>query len=126
MLGDADLLRMGATGGGEVARLPVGDFAVGAPADFVVTDDPARLLAGERAAVLLMVRAGKPLCGIPGWMAAGGVPSQTIGIDGTEHGLEAGLFRRLRAIVRAHPQAAVATWLGTLRFPGPAARADAV
>ena len=126
VLDDAELLGMGSTGSGEVARLPVGGFTVGAPADFVVTDDPARLLAGERAAVRLVVRAGKPLCGTPGYMAAGQVPGPTIEIDGTEHALEASLFRRLRAIVRDHPLAARAAWLGALRFPGVTARADAV
>jgi cytosine/adenosine deaminase-related metal-dependent hydrolase len=125
-LGEEDLLRMGTAGSGEVARLPVGGFTVGAPADFLVTDDPLRLLAGERAAVLLVVRAGKPLCGTAAYMAAGQVAGQAIAIDGTEHRLEASLFRRLRAIVRAHPHGARAPWLGTLRFPNAAARGDAV
>ncbi len=126
VLTDDALLEMAAQGSGEVARLPVGALVVGAPADFVATDDPARLLAGERAAVLLVVRAGRPLCGTREYMGQGEVLGETIVVDGVERTLEASLFRRLRAILRDHASAGRASWLATLRFAVAGVRRDAV
>ncbi|HEY7516117.1 MAG TPA: amidohydrolase family protein, partial [Vicinamibacteria bacterium] len=126
VLTDDALLVMAAQGSGEVARLPVGALVAGTPADFVATDDPARLLAGDRAAVLLVVRAGKPLCGARDYMAQGGVRGETIVVDGVARTLDASLHRRLRTILRDHAPAARASWLAGLELPGVAARSDAV
>ncbi len=121
-----ELLRMAAGASGEVARLPVGGFTVGAPADFLVTENPERLLSGERSAILLVVQRGQPLYGTSEYMSEAGIGSAPIQIDGAERVLEASLFRRLRAILRRHSRAADASWLATVRFPEPGAQSDAV
>jgi cytosine/adenosine deaminase-related metal-dependent hydrolase len=126
VLADDELLALATTHSGEVARLPVGGFAAGAPADFVVTEDPRRLLAGERAAVLLVVRAGKALCGTSSYMSAAGAAGHGIVLDGSERTLEASLFRRLRAILRSSASAARARWLTGVTLSEAASRADAV
>jgi len=116
VFGDGELLELAAARSGEVARLPVGGFDPGAPADLVVTDDPARLLGGERAAVLLVVRAGQPLYGTSAYMEAAGVAGHAIGIDGAERALEASLFRRLRAILRSSPLGSSVPWLAGIQL----------
>jgi cytosine/adenosine deaminase-related metal-dependent hydrolase len=126
VFGDGELLELATSRSAEVARLPVGGFETGAPADLLVTDDPALLLAGGRAAVLLVVRAGKPLYGTSAHMAAAGVAGHGIGIDGAERMLEASLFRRLRAILRSCPSSASVPWLAGVQLSGPASRSDAV
>jgi cytosine/adenosine deaminase-related metal-dependent hydrolase len=126
VLADDELLALATTRSGEVARLPVGGFAAGAPADFVVTEDKHRLLAGERAAVLLVVRAGRPLCGTPSYMSAAGAAGQRIVVDGSDRTLEASLFRRLRAILRSSASAARARWLSGVTVSEAASRSDAV
>jgi cytosine/adenosine deaminase-related metal-dependent hydrolase len=126
VLPDDELLAMATSGSATVARLPVGGLAAGAPADLLATDDPRRLLSGERAAVHLVVRSGRPLLGTVEDMRGAGIRGGTIVVEGVERALEAGLLRRLRGILRAHPWAARAAWVGALGVPEAAARADAV
>jgi cytosine/adenosine deaminase-related metal-dependent hydrolase len=53
ILDDAALLRLATTESAAVARLPVGGVEDGAPADFLVTGSPERLLEGDRLAGIL-------------------------------------------------------------------------
>jgi len=123
---DDELLRLASEGSGEVARLPVGGFTPGAPADFLVAESVGALLDGDRRAVTLVIVAGRPLCGTPENMEAAGVPSGRLQVEGSERALEASLFRRLRAILRRHPVAARTPWLRDVEVPAPFSRADAV
>jgi hypothetical protein len=126
VLADEELLGLATIASGEVARLPVGGFEVGAPADFLVTEDPARLLGGERRAVLLVVRAGKPLYGSRSYMTEAGGAGLAFLVDGEERVLEASLFRRLRTILRSWPSFREVPWLSGLELAEPASRSDAV
>lgn len=126
VLAGSELLRLASEASGEVARLPVGGFVLGAPADFLVTERPPDLMAGERPAIHLVVVRGQPLYGTSMYMSAAGVASDCIWIDGIERALERSLFRRLRVILRDHSRAMEAPWLATLHFPAPSAQPDAV
>ncbi len=126
VLRDEELLRLATLASGEVARLPVGAFAPGAPADFLVVRNASDLVSGAREALDLVVVRGHPLYGTPEHMSAAGVASQSLRIEGALRALETSLCRRLRAILRDHPRTADASWLATLDFPGPERRADAV
>jgi cytosine/adenosine deaminase-related metal-dependent hydrolase len=117
IVADDELLRLATEGSGEVARMPVGGFAPGAPADFVLARGPAELVTGARTAVELVVVRGEPLYGNPEYLRAAGVKSQPIRVDGAPRALEASLCRRLRAILRDHPRAAEASWVRGLDFP---------
>jgi Amidohydrolase family len=126
ILADAELLHLATSASGEVARLPVGGFEAAAPADFLVTDDPGRLLDGERTAVLLVIRSGKPLYGTRSFMTAAGATARAIIVDGEERALEASLFRRLKTILRSWPPSAEVAWLSGIELPEAASRSDAV
>ena len=123
---DDDLLAIASSGSAEVARLPAGGFAAGAPADFVVVESLDAVLRGDRRAISLTIVAGRPLCGTPEHMKAAGVASGALRLEGAERALEANLFRRLRAILRRHPAALSASWLANVAFSDPLARSDAV
>jgi len=111
VLGDAELLALATEGTAEVARLPVGAFTPGSPADFVVVDSLERLLAGDRRAVALVIVAGRPVYGTPellGPLAAAWVP---LVVDGTERRIEAPLGRRAGAILKRHCRRRDVGWL---------------
>lgn len=111
-LGDAEVLRLGTVDAAAVARLPAGGTEEGAPADLLAVDSPERLLAGDRGAIALLLVDGRALWGRPGLVAAAGVDAEPLGVDGEERCLEAGIARRLRGLVRRHPGAREASWLG--------------
>jgi cytosine/adenosine deaminase-related metal-dependent hydrolase len=112
---DVALLDLATRRSAAVFGLPVGGTDVGDVADWLVVDEPARLLAGERGAVQLVVVAGRALYGRRDWLATLGVPAQECEVDGHPRALHADLARLLRAIVSAHPAARRAPWLATVR-----------
>jgi cytosine/adenosine deaminase-related metal-dependent hydrolase len=111
-LGDEALLRLATVDAAAVARLPAGGMEEGAPADLLAIDSPERLLAGERGAIALLLVDGRALWGRPVLVAAAGVEAEPLRLDGEERRLEAGIARRLRGLVRRHPGAREASWLG--------------
>jgi cytosine/adenosine deaminase-related metal-dependent hydrolase len=110
--GDEALLRLATVDAAAVARLPAGGTEAGAPADLLAIDSPERLLAGERGAIALLLVDGRALWGRPVLVAAAGVEAEPLRLDGEERRLEAGIARRLRGLVRRHPGAREASWLG--------------
>jgi cytosine/adenosine deaminase-related metal-dependent hydrolase len=84
----------------EVARLPVGGFGDGAPADLLATRSLARLLAGEREGVSLLVVRGRVVYGEPKLVAAGGAPSIPLSVDGAARALAAAPGRRLASLLK--------------------------
>ncbi len=115
-LSDEALLGLATRGSAEVARLPAGDASPGAPADLLVTGSLPALLAGQRAAVALLIVRGEPVCGEPGLMASCGRPAADFVLDGRERALASPLARRLRALVRRHPVLRGTAWLSTLEI----------
>lgn len=113
-LDDAALLRLLTTGSGEVARMPVGGFEPGAPADFVATASLESLLAGDRRAVALVVVRGVAVYGEPALLRAAGRPVARLGVEDEERALEAELGRRLASLLRRHPAVRRAAWSAAL------------
>jgi cytosine/adenosine deaminase-related metal-dependent hydrolase len=107
ILSDGELIDLATRGSGEVARLPVGGTAPGSPADLLVVDSIDRLMEGDRRALALVMREGRPLLGLREWVAKG-VP---IAIDGEERALEPSLGARAASLLRRYPQARRAAWL---------------
>jgi cytosine/adenosine deaminase-related metal-dependent hydrolase len=103
---DAELLELATRGSAEVARLPVGDLAPGAPADLLAVASTETLLAGQRRALDLVLVAGRPLYGAPSLVQ--GTPVQ---VDETRRSLEPGLARRLAGLLRQHPHLRGVPWL---------------
>jgi cytosine/adenosine deaminase-related metal-dependent hydrolase len=102
VLGDDDLLALATSGTAEVARLPAGALTPGAPADLLVAGSRDALLAGRRAAVALLMVAGRALYGSPGLMAGTGARTVPMMVDGEERALEASIARRAASRLRAH------------------------
>lgn len=115
-LPDAALLELASAGSAEVARLPVGGVSVGAPADLLAVRSPEALLAGDRRAVLLVVVAGRPRYGLPEFLAAAGVPSLALEVDGERRALERSLGRRAAGLLRSFPSLSRLGWLEAVRF----------
>ncbi len=115
-LADEALRGLATRGSAEVARMPVGDAQPGAPADLLVTGSLEALLAGERAAVALLVVRGEPVCGEPELRAKSGRPAVAFVLDGTPRALVSPLARRLRSLVRRHPVLRGTSWLSTLEI----------
>jgi cytosine/adenosine deaminase-related metal-dependent hydrolase len=93
----------------EVARLPVGGFSDGAPADLLATRSLAGLLAGERGAVGLLIVRGRAVYGEPQLVAASGAPAVRLSVDGAPRALTAATGRRLASVLRRQRRSAV--WL---------------
>jgi len=93
----------------EVARMPVGGFTDGAPADLVATRSLERLLAGDRTAVALLIVRGSVVYGEPQLVAASGAASFPLSVDGAPRSLAAGLGRRLASLLRGRRHGA--RWL---------------
>jgi cytosine/adenosine deaminase-related metal-dependent hydrolase len=108
---DAALVELATRGSATVARLPAGGFLEGEPADFLVTDSVAALLAGDRRAVSLLVVRGEAVYGVPELAAAAGRPTATVSVDGERRWLDEPLGRRLGSLLRRHPRARDAAWL---------------
>ncbi len=105
VLDPAGLILLATRDSAEVARLPVGGFEPGSPADLLAVPDLASLLAGARQAVELVVVAGEPRYGAPELLGELGVRAEPIEVDGALRSLAAGLARDARRALRG-------TWLG--------------
>jgi cytosine/adenosine deaminase-related metal-dependent hydrolase len=113
-LSDEELLALATHGSAEVARLPCGAVDGDAPRDLLVVDTLESLLAGDRAAVALVIVGGRARYGREDWMAALAPGSLPCTIESPRR-LEAPLARRLRALLRDHPRIASLPWLAGLR-----------
>ena len=113
-LDDRELVRLVTAGSAEVARMPVGGFDPGAPADFVATASLSALLAGDRRALALVVIGGAPAYGEPALLAAAGRPVLHLRVDGEDRALPAGTGQRLASLLRRHPAAHRAAWLAAV------------
>lgn len=109
-LDERALVSLATEASAEVARLPVGGFEEGAPADLLATRSLTRLLAGGRDAVALLIVRGRVVYGEPDLLAAVGTPAIPLSVDGAPRALAAAPGRRLASLLRGrHPEAA---WLG--------------
>jgi cytosine/adenosine deaminase-related metal-dependent hydrolase len=111
LVGDDALLDLAGAGGAKVARLPLGGFAPGDPADFVAVDSPATLLAGSRAALHLVVVAGRARVGEPSLIRGLEPKLETVEVDGTPRALERSLAARLRTLRARLRRSALPGWL---------------
>jgi len=107
LLSDAELIDLATRASAEVARLPLGGTSPGAPADLIVVPSLERLLAGERAAIELVVRAGRLAFGRSEWLPA----AAAITVDGEPRRLEPSVAARVAGLLRRYPQVRRATWL---------------
>jgi cytosine/adenosine deaminase-related metal-dependent hydrolase len=114
VLDDAALLQLATLDSAAVARLPEGGLEEGAPADFLVTGAPERLLEGDRLAVALVVVRGEAAYGEARLVAAAGRPVAPLSVDGAPRALAERPGRRLAGILRRHPAARGASWLSGL------------
>ncbi len=112
---DLALLRLATLDSARVCRLPVGGFAPGDPADFVVVDDLERLLAGDRRALRLVLVAGRVLYGAKELTDAAGVATRALQVAGEPRALSADLATLLARLLRAHPALREAAWLQDVR-----------
>lgn len=114
-LAEGDLVALATRGSATVARLAVGGFTPGAPADFLATADLAALLDGDRRAVALVVVAGRARLGEPGLMQALALGAAPLWVEGEERRLEARLAGRARSILSGRGTGAA--WLSGIRVP---------
>jgi cytosine/adenosine deaminase-related metal-dependent hydrolase len=107
-----ELLELATRGSADVARMPLGGFGAGAPADLLVTGSLEDLLAGRRSAVSLLLVRGEAAYGEPALVAAAasGEPV-ALQVDGAAMALAAALGRRLASLLRRCPAARKAAWL---------------
>jgi cytosine/adenosine deaminase-related metal-dependent hydrolase len=108
-LDERGIVELATIASAEVARLPVGGFSDGAPADLLATRSLERLLAGEREGVALLIVRGAAIYGEPQLLAAGGVSAVPLRVDGAARALAAATGRRLASALRGEPRAAA--WL---------------
>lgn len=110
------LVALATRGSAEVARLPVAEARAGSPADLLVTSSLEQLLAGERAAVALLLVRGRPVYGEPALMEATAEKVVGFTLDGAARALSAELGERLRSLLRRHPALRRTSWLSTVRI----------
>ena len=110
-LTDSALLHLATHGSAAVARLPVGGFEAGSPADLLIVDSLEALLAGDRRAVLLLLVRGESVYGLPELVEAAGRPALQLFVDGERRALDARLGRRLSTLLRRYPAARQGAWL---------------
>ncbi|HKC11729.1 MAG TPA: amidohydrolase family protein [Vicinamibacteria bacterium] len=115
-LGEVELMALATRETAEVARLPVGGFLVGAPADFVAVDAWERLLEGDRRTLSLVVAAGRPLYGTPSLMDAAAPGGLGMVVEGQVRRIDKDVGRKLQRLLTAHPGLA-APWLLGISFP---------
>lgn len=113
---DAELLRLATRESAEVARLPVGGFGRGDPADLVVVGSLDGLLAGDRTAVGLVVVAGRPVYGEPALMEPLTERSVIVDVEGAKRRIDDQMGRRAGAISKAHPAIGRVPWLASVRW----------
>jgi len=113
---DGELLALATGGTARVARLPVGGFAPGDPADFLVASSLEGILAGDRRAVALLMVAGRALYGDPALMDALAPGGARIRIEGEERRLAPGPARRLAGALRQHPFLRRVAWIDGIAF----------
>ena len=111
---DHALLRLATRESAAVARLPVGGFEVGAPADLLAVADPRHLLEGDRRAIALLLVRGRAVFGEPALVDAAAETSRPLSVEGEPRALVEPLARRLGTILRLHPGARGASWLSGL------------
>lgn len=111
---DDELLALATRDTAAAARLPVGGFEAGDPADFVACRSAGGLLSGDRRALALVVVAGEALYGEPSLLSP--ERSAPVTVDGVERRLDAELRRRAAAVLREHPIARQVPWLVDLDF----------
>jgi cytosine/adenosine deaminase-related metal-dependent hydrolase len=113
---DEALLALATRESAAVARLPAGGAEAGAAADLLVVETVDGLLAGDRAAVAMVVGAGRPLYGHEELMTQAGACSRPLTVDGRPRRIEDGLGRRAAALRRAHPALGRVAWLEAVNF----------
>jgi len=116
VLSDLDLLDLATRGTAPVARLPVGGFTAGDPADLIVVSSIEALLRGDRRAIALVLVAGRPVYGEPALVSALGTPHAPIRVDGEQRALDADLARRCAATLRGHPSLRRVAWIEGIAF----------
>ena len=116
VLSDPELLTLASSESATVARLPVGGFEPGAPADFVVVRDLEGLLAGDRRGLALVMTAGRPLLGERNLLAGLGVRTAPCRVAGSERALAEPLARRALALQKAHRAVRAAGFLADVGF----------
>lgn len=119
VLADEELLAMATVGTAEVARLPVGALAEGAPADLLAVDSLDGLLEGRRDAVALLLVAGRPLYGRGELLQPLEPRCARVLVDGQERALDAAIARRAAARLRAHPALRELSWTSGLVLDQP-------
>jgi cytosine/adenosine deaminase-related metal-dependent hydrolase len=93
-----DTLSLATEWSAEVARLPVGGFEEGDPADLLVLSSLEAFLSGERPSLRLSVVRGQPVYGAMDLLDRLGVRSRPIVVDGAPRALEARLARRTASL----------------------------
>jgi hypothetical protein len=111
LLGERELLALATAGSAEVARLPVGRLEPGAPADLILVEGVAGLLAGARSTVRLVVVGGRPLYGEPDLLEALAPAVTPLSVEGAPRALAAPLGRRLSTLVTPRSRRPSARWL---------------
>jgi len=111
-----ELIELATRGSGETARPPVGGLEVGARADLLAVTSLDALVSGDRTAVELVVREGRPVYGTPA-LAGSVLPAgDALAVDGQARRLARGLGRRAASIVKAHPRGRGAAWMSGLEL----------
>jgi cytosine/adenosine deaminase-related metal-dependent hydrolase len=115
VLSGLELVELATRGSAAAARLPVGGLAVGDRADLVTVRSLEALLEGDRAAVELVIRQGRPMYASPalGRLVPAG---DALRVDGQPRLLARGLGRRAASIGKAHPRAREASWMAGLEL----------
>jgi cytosine/adenosine deaminase-related metal-dependent hydrolase len=115
LMSDTELMRLATVETAEAARLTSGALRERAPADLAAVGSWTGLLEGRRDAVSLVIVAGRVQYGEPGLVES--LQPRTVGmmVDGAPRRLEAGLGRRLRGLLKAHPALSRVPWLAGIR-----------
>jgi cytosine/adenosine deaminase-related metal-dependent hydrolase len=121
-LQEVELLALATQETAEVARLPVGGFQAGAPADFVAVDAWDGLLEGDRSALALVLVAGRPLYGAPSLMDAAAPGGLGMVVEGQGRRIDKDVGRKLQRLRSAHPGLAAPWLLGISFRPDPAGK----
>jgi cytosine/adenosine deaminase-related metal-dependent hydrolase len=116
VLTDGELLDLATRGSAEVARLPVGGFLPGDPADVLVVSSLEGLLSGDRRAVALVLVAGRALYGEPDLMRPLVPGAARVRVLGEERALAPGVARWLAGALRDYPHLRRVAWIDGIAF----------